>query len=179
LGGGFLGGGETIAVQFQEEDADEEAGAFVAVDEGMVADDADGVYGSHIYNIRVLAIGVQLPRAGQSGLKQAQIADTWSAAVQGEETAVECESVALVDPHWLTARRNRLVHVTGPINSLREGMQGVAVAADDVLRLFHFLCEGGIIGCELIGAVWAFDQEKAIAFAGLEAADGFLGENDA
>ncbi len=29
LCGGFFGGGETIAVQFEEEDADEEAGAFV------------------------------------------------------------------------------------------------------------------------------------------------------
>jgi hypothetical protein len=46
LCGGFFGGDEMIAIQFEEEDADEEAGAFVAVDEGVIADDAGGVGGS-------------------------------------------------------------------------------------------------------------------------------------
>ena len=46
LCGGFFSGGETIAVRFEEEDAEEEAGAFVAVDERVVAGNTGGLGGS-------------------------------------------------------------------------------------------------------------------------------------
>src|SRR5713226_8669509 len=99
---GFLGGGEMIAVQFEEEDADEEAGALFAVDERVVADNACGVVGSHVYDVRVIAIGVELLRPGKGGLKQVHIAYAGSAAVEGEKAVMEREGVALVDPNRFT-----------------------------------------------------------------------------
>jgi hypothetical protein len=68
LRGGFFGGGETRAVYFEEEDADEEAGAFVSVNEGVVADNTGGVDSSHVYDVRVIAIGIELLRPGEGGL---------------------------------------------------------------------------------------------------------------
>jgi hypothetical protein len=85
---------------------------------------------------------------------------------------MEREGVALVNP-------DRFSHLAKPVRSLGEGVQSVAVAANDILGLFYFLFEGGIVGRELIGTLRAFDQKKAVAFTGLQAADGFLGQNDA
>jgi hypothetical protein len=56
-------------------------------------------------------------------------------------------------------------------------MESVAIAANNVSGLLHFLCEGGIVGSELIRAVWLFHQEKAVALVSTEAADDFFGKN--
>lgn len=76
-------------VQFEEEDAHEEAGAFVAVDEGVIADDTGNVRDSHLYDVWIVAVGVKLLRASEGGLKQALIAQTRSATVQSEEAVME------------------------------------------------------------------------------------------
>jgi len=47
-----------------------------------------------------------------------------------------------------------------PFHSLRESVQGVAVAADNIFGLFHFLLEGGVVGRELVSSVWGFNQKK-------------------
>ncbi len=47
----------------------------------MVADDASDVGGSHVYNVRVIAIGTELLRTGKCGLEESHIADTRSTSV--------------------------------------------------------------------------------------------------
>jgi hypothetical protein len=179
LRGGFFGGGEARAVHFEEEDTEEEAGPFVAIEEGVVADNTDSVGRSQVYDVRFVAISMELPRSGKSGLKQTDMAHAGRTTVEGEKAVMEREGIALVDPNGLTPCPDRFTHVARPVHSFGERVQGVAVAANDVLGLFHFLFEGRIVGCELIGTVRAFDQKEAITFTGLQAADGFLGENDA
>jgi hypothetical protein len=90
------------AVQFKEEDADEVAGALVPVDEGVVADDAGNVDGSHVYDFRVVSTGVELSWPGERGLKQARVAQTGSTSVQGKKTVMEREDIALANPDRLT-----------------------------------------------------------------------------
>src|SRR6266850_7453045 len=102
LCGGFFRGCETITVHFEKEDADEEAGAFVAIEEGVVADNTEGVGGSHVDDVRVVLVGVKLLGPGECGLKQAKVAHTCGAAVEGEKAAVEREGVGLVNPSRFT-----------------------------------------------------------------------------
>jgi hypothetical protein len=98
LRGRFFCGGEVETVQFEKEDPDEEAGALVAVDECMVADDASDVAGCHIDSVRVIAIGVELVRTSEGGLEEAPITDTRGTSIQGKKTVMEREDIALVDP---------------------------------------------------------------------------------
>ena len=58
-------------------------------------------------------------------------------------------------------------------------MQGVAVSANDVLGLLHFLLKRRIVGRKLICTVRSFDQKKAVTFTGMQAVDGLLGKDDA
>ena len=39
-------------------------------------------------------------------------------------------------------------------------MQGVAVATDDLFGLRHLPLKSGIVGSQLVAAVWRFDQEQ-------------------
>src|SRR6266850_2931284 len=91
LCGGFFGGNELIPVHFEEEDTDEEAGAFVAIEEGVVADNTEGVGSGHVDDVRVVLVGVKLLGPGECGLEEAQVANTCRAAVEGEKAAVERE----------------------------------------------------------------------------------------
>jgi hypothetical protein len=134
----------------KEEDAHEEAGAFVAVDEGMVADEASDVGGRHVYDVGVIAIGMKLLRPGKGGLKQAGIAQSRGTAVQGEKAIVKREDIALLDPEKLT-------HLRELFRSFGESMQSIAVAANDVLGPLHLLFKRRIVRRELIGALWTFD----------------------
>src|SRR5260370_8037401 len=128
----------------------------------MVADDASDVGGSHVYNVRVIAIGTELLRTGKCGLEESHIADTRSTSVEGEKTVVEREGITRVDPE-------RFTHLARPFRLLRESVQSVALAADDVLALFHFLFEGGVVGRGRLGTVWARDQENAVPLTGGQA----------
>src|SRR5712691_2605849 len=125
LGGGFFSCREVKTVQLEEKDADEEAGAFIAIDEGVGADDAGDVGSSLVYNVRVAAVGMQLSGPGESRVQQAGIAKARSTPVQGEEAVVEGQGIALVDP-------DRVTHLARPFRLLREGVQSVAVATDNV-----------------------------------------------
>jgi hypothetical protein len=66
---GFLGRGEIVAVHFQEQGADEEAGALIAVEKRMIANNASRVRSSQADDVGVTAIGMDLPRAGKGGLE--------------------------------------------------------------------------------------------------------------
>src|SRR6202167_1517018 len=57
-------------------------------------------------------------------------------------------------------------------------MQRIAVAADDVSGLLHFLFEGRVIRCQLIRAVRALNEEKTVSFIGVKTPDRFSGQND-
>jgi len=104
-----------MAVQFKEKGAYEEAGALVAVNERVVADDTRDVGGSHFYDVRVVAISMQLLRSCESGLKQTCVTQASSAAVQREKAVMEREGVTLIDP-------GRLTHLAKPFRLLREGV---------------------------------------------------------
>ena len=98
LGGGLLGGCEPEVIQFEEQNAYDKSGALIAVNKRMVQDNAGDVGGSHLNDVRLVAIGEELLWTGERGLKQAAIAESGSATFEGEEAIVECERVALVDP---------------------------------------------------------------------------------
>lgn len=112
LGGGFLRGGEAVAVQFEEEDADNEAGAFVSVDEWVVEDDPGSVSGSQGDDVGIFAVGEELPGASERGGEQAGIAQAGSAALESQKTIVEHDGVALVNP-------DNLLHLASTCSVLR------------------------------------------------------------
>jgi hypothetical protein len=56
-------------------------------------------------------------------------------------------------------------------------MESVAIAGNNIPGLLHFLGEGGIVGGELIGTVWFFQEKKPVALICTEAADDFLRKN--
>src|SRR5450755_1898105 len=68
LRGAFLGGGEFEAIEFEEANASHKASAFVAVCEGMIANDArcaQGCLGNHVGGT---GVGVMLARTSEGGL---------------------------------------------------------------------------------------------------------------
>lgn len=81
LGGVFLGGDEAVAVHFQEEHAQQEAGALVSIDKGMIANDSGGVSDREIDDVRRFPAGMKLARAGNGGCRQRRAADARRAAV--------------------------------------------------------------------------------------------------
>jgi hypothetical protein len=102
-----LAGGKAVTVEFEEQDADHEADALVAVDEGVIAHQArrrprPGRW--RRARRRRRASGV----AGLGGLQQAAVAQARRAAVQREQSVVQRECVPLVDPerlaHWASTR---------------------------------------------------------------------------
>jgi hypothetical protein len=98
LRGVFFGSSKAAAVYFEEEDSDDKAGALVPIDEGVVADNACGVCSSHVYDIQVVPVGMELLRPGKGGLKEAGVADALSAAVESEKAVMKREGVPLIYP---------------------------------------------------------------------------------
>src|SRR5271156_3497625 len=107
LRGCFLAGREIMAVDFQEQHADDEAGALVAVEKWMVADDAGGVGGGQRGKVRIVAVGLQLLRSRERELQQAAVAQAAETSVERQQPAVDREGVALVNPNWRTPRTHR------------------------------------------------------------------------
>jgi hypothetical protein len=70
----------------------------------VIAYDAGGVGGGNVDGVRVVAIGVELLRPGESGFQEISIPDACGPAMEGEETVVESEGVALVNPEGLRHR---------------------------------------------------------------------------
>ena len=98
LGRIFFAGSETIAIHFEKQGPDDEAGAFVPVDEGAVADDTGRVGGSELYRVRTVSIGVKLRRPGEGGFEQSFIAHIPRASVEGQKAIMKRPRVAFVDP---------------------------------------------------------------------------------
>jgi Mechanosensitive ion channel, beta-domain/Mechanosensitive ion channel MscS, C-terminal len=61
--------------------------------------------------------------------------------------------------------------------TLGEGMEGVAIAINDVPSLLHFSLEGGIVRCELTNTIGSFNQKQTVAFVSVQPTDGFLWQN--
>lgn len=47
----FLASGKSVSVQLQEEGTDQESSSFVSIEEGMVLDDSNGVFGRKVDDI--------------------------------------------------------------------------------------------------------------------------------
>lgn len=163
LGGVFLAGREAVAVELEEEDSDDEAGAFVAIDERMVCDDAGCVRGGEIDYVRCLSVGGEMAGARQGGLQQAGATQFLGSAVKRSGGR---------------AARLRRVRRSSAAPSPGEGAQGVPVARDDVFGLGQLVFESGVVGREAVAAVRSFDEEERISVFGLETADDLFGQDD-
>src|ERR1700740_747606 len=95
LCGMFFVGGQTIAVQFEKQDADEKAGALVSVYKRVVSDDTGCIGGGQRNSARTVAIRVHLMRPSESRFEQSFVAHPRRAAVEGQETIMKREGVAL------------------------------------------------------------------------------------
>jgi hypothetical protein len=69
----FLAGFEVEAVEFEEQNADYETGALVAIDERMVADNTGSVKSGHGNDVGTVRVGMVLARTGQGGLQKPSI----------------------------------------------------------------------------------------------------------
>ncbi len=74
-------GFELEAVEFKEEFHGHEGCTLVAIDEGMVANDAGGAGGGKLGGIRVAPVGKEIFRAGEGGAEKVQVADACGAAM--------------------------------------------------------------------------------------------------
>jgi hypothetical protein len=75
------------AIQFKEQDAGHEAGAFVAVHKGVVPDDADRVRGSQVDDIHIGTVGSPLPWPRRSRLCLLDIAFSISESIAGSDSS--------------------------------------------------------------------------------------------
>jgi len=87
-----------MAVDFQEQNSNDEAGALVAVEERMVAEDAGGIGSGERRRVRVVALGLELLRSSEGGLQQTAVAQARETSIEGQQSAMEGKCVALVDP---------------------------------------------------------------------------------
>ena len=92
---------ETEAVEFQEEYANHESGAFVAVRERMVTNDPARVQGGEIHNVSI-SIRMVLAWAREGRLQKAAVPQSGAAAMDGEETIVDRDGVPPLDPDRLS-----------------------------------------------------------------------------
>jgi hypothetical protein len=98
LSGIFLGGLEVEAVEFEEQNPDYKTGPLVAIDEGMVAENAGCVKSGHCDDVGIVGGGVVLAGTGQSGLQQPSVAQSRRTAMDGYQTAMDRQDVAFLDP---------------------------------------------------------------------------------
>ena len=100
MGGVSFRGCKGGTIQLQKENSHDEARAFVAVHERVVANDARRVCGGEIKNIR-FAIGEKLLRAGESGFKQTTIAHARGAAMFVKQVPVYGKDLRQINPYHL------------------------------------------------------------------------------
>jgi len=100
LSGIFLAGPKVEAVEFEKENANHKASALVAVDDGVVADDAGRVKGGQFDDVGSAGIRVVLTGAGKRGFQESPVAQTHRATLERQEPVVDCEGIALFDPEW-------------------------------------------------------------------------------
>jgi hypothetical protein len=98
----FLARNESAAVEFQEQDAYNEACTLVAVDEGMVLHDAGHVLCGKLDDVRALVCQMVL-RPSECRPEQREIAYTFRAPVLSKLPIVDSEDKVFLDP-------DRLVH---------------------------------------------------------------------
>ena len=98
LGGILLACHEDEPVELKEKNARDKTSALVAVNEGMVADDARRIEHRHLNHVRPAGIGMVLERASQSRLQKAFIAQSRAAAVGGQQPVVDREDIAPRNP---------------------------------------------------------------------------------
>ena len=82
LSGIFFAGVEIEAVEFEEKNSYDKAGAFVAIYKRMVANDTGCVQGSQLNNAGRAGIGMVLAGPGQSGLQKPLVSHSRSATVE-------------------------------------------------------------------------------------------------
>src|ERR1035441_9453250 len=106
-GGDHFGllGQDGVAVFVEEDEAGEEGGALVAVDESVVLAQAGGVCGGQIAQIR-LPVDKQVSRSGQRRLDGAWVADSGRASEFHEAFAVKARDGCRVHPDRFRQRAN-------------------------------------------------------------------------
>ncbi len=100
LGGVSFRGRKGGTIQLQKENSHDEARAFVAVHERVVANDARRVCHGEIENIR-FAIGEELLWAGESGFKQTIISNARRTAMFVKLARVYRKNLRQIDPYYL------------------------------------------------------------------------------
>jgi hypothetical protein len=142
-------------------------GAFVAVDEGVVARQAEGGAGGKVGKIlRRVGTGVRLLRTPKRRVQQMIVAYPDATAVFGQLTFVDG------DGEWPSEPDD---HGHG---LLRQLAQDVAVLAHHFLGHFHLLGQGGVVGGET-DAVGGFQCKQLGAFLQTQARVQFARQDDA
>ena len=102
---------ETIAIRFEKQRRGKKAGAFVAIDEWMVADDAERVCGRERRRIP-FAVSAKVLRPRQRGLQQSHVTHAARPAMKGERFIVKRENCGAINP-------NGLLHFASSRSALR------------------------------------------------------------
>src|SRR5579863_428037 len=93
IGRGLLGRSETASIEFKEQDSNDKARPLVAVNKGMVLDDAGGVGARHIDQVSLAIANRDLLGAGEGGSGQSLLAQSLGAAVRDQEPFVQGEDI--------------------------------------------------------------------------------------
>ena len=107
----FLGGMEDPTIQFEKQGGRHQAGALVAIEERMVFDDAVGVTGGEIEEIRVFVVE-ELQRTRKGGVEETFVADAAESAEAGEQLLLDGADHLFVQP-------GRFVHLASSLRALR------------------------------------------------------------
>ena len=108
LGGFRFRRNHLLAVPCKEDVAGHEGGAFISVNERVVAKDAIDISRSETEEIRI-SIGKDLPGPGESGIEEGFIANSRLAAVLGKEPVVQGEDDGFGNPDRVHSAKVRRV----------------------------------------------------------------------
>jgi hypothetical protein len=98
LGRVFLAGLEGEAIEFNEQNTDDETGALIAIYEGMIADNTGGIQSCHRNDVGTVGVSLVLARTSKGRLEQSSVAQSRRAAVDGNKAVVDRQGVAFLDP---------------------------------------------------------------------------------
>jgi len=91
---------EADAVELEEKNAYDESRPFVAIDKGMITDDACRIERGHCDDVTRVGIGMVLGGPSQSGLEKPSVPQCRGTAVSSQEPVVDREDLAFFYPVW-------------------------------------------------------------------------------
>src|SRR5690606_32044116 len=96
----LLAGRESVSIQLEKQHTAYESGALIAINEGMILNDARRVLGSKFDDVRT-RVGNMVQRPRKRGLKQRFVPHTSGAAMLDEQPIVDRQDQVFLDPDRL------------------------------------------------------------------------------